>query len=146
MLQSLSLPVHVHEPVRAASSWQFDCLRLAAAVNLVDTGQQAGTTIALLLRLLKPALPLPLCCLQGIKITNNDTKSQVLDILKAEQAAKMMDIEQPDTAAMAAAAADKKLKKKKKKLRLAKDAKSSKSSKKAATAAAAGGAAAPMEG
>jgi hypothetical protein len=77
-------------------------------------------------------------CAQGIKITNNDTKSQVLDILKAEQAAKMMDIEQPDARAMAAAAAaDKKAKKKKKKLRLAKDAKSKASKKPAAAADAA---------
>lgn len=81
--------------------------------------------------------------LQGIKITNKDTKGQVLELLKAEQAAKMMDMEM-DPAAIAAAAAEKKQKKKKKKLRLAKDAKLKGSSRKAA--AAASDAAAPMEG
>lgn len=73
--------------------------------------------------------------MQGIRITNRDSKAQVLEILKAEQAAKMMDLEQPGASA-AAAAADRKAKKsKKKKLRLAKDAKGSKGSRKAPAAA-----------
>jgi hypothetical protein len=80
--------------------------------------------------------------LQGIKITNRDSKAQVLEILKAEQAAKMMDLERPG--ASAAAAADRRVKKsKKKKLRLAKDAKASRGSRKATAAATADAA---MEG
>lgn len=77
---------------------------------------------------------------QGIKITNKDSKAQVLEILKAEQAAKMMDIEQPEGAA--AAAADKKLKRKKKKASVKLATKGSKSS---SRKAAASEAAAPME-
>jgi hypothetical protein len=83
---------------------------------------------------------------QGIKITNKDSKEQVLQILKAEQAAKMMDMDtDAASGAAAAGAADKKLKRKKKKPRLARNKSSGGSSKGSSKKAAAAGAAAPME-
>jgi hypothetical protein len=88
---------------------------------------------------------------QGIKITNKETKARVLQILQAEQAAQMMDLEGGEAAAAAAAGGGggdrKQQRKAKKKLRLAKSAGSgggSKSKGVKAVASAAGSAA--MEG